>query len=79
MSRLHDMGDGGPAFPAPYQSSGMSLRDYFAAKAMAACLPHRRKQFETDNEDQEDWDCFIEIAAQEAYSVADAMLKARTS
>lgn len=34
--------DGGPAFPAnqggPYQTDGMTLRDYFAAKALVGAL-----------------------------------------
>lgn len=33
--------DGGPAFPGGWYQPGMSLRDYFAAKAMAAILTHR--------------------------------------
>lgn len=43
--------DGGPAFPVPdtylpnrqvqYGTNGMSLRDYFAAKAMAALVARR--------------------------------------
>jgi hypothetical protein len=57
---------GGPAFPChpgienPLYD-GMTLRDYFAAKAMEA-LVHNRTP----------WD-----AAAEAYAYADAMLKAR--
>jgi hypothetical protein len=61
---------GGPAFPTPrYErgdmySLGMTLRDYFAAKAMQALTsadlmtPH-------------------EYVANDAYAYADAMLKAR--
>ena len=55
-----------PAFPTgtgvtPY-NSGMTLRDYFAAKAMQALI---------DNDG-----LFSEIPTQ-AYEIADAMLKAR--
>ena len=55
-----------PAFPTgtgvtPY-NSGMSLRDYFAAKALPQC-------FEVS--------ATTDIAAKEAYRMADAMLKAR--
>ena len=55
-----------PAFPTgtgitPYKS-GMTLRDYFAAKAMQALI---------DNDG-----LFSEIPTQ-AYALADAMLKAR--
>jgi hypothetical protein len=84
--KSHDTG--GPAFPFVYNDDlnrtteiypGMTLRDYFAAKAMEGCVPYRRKQFETDNVDMEDWDCFWNCLAQEAYGIADAMLKARQS
>ena len=71
-----------PAFPVVSEiighCSGMTVRDYFAAKAMQACVPYRRKQFETDNMDMEDWDCFWVNLAQEAYGIADAMLEARS-
>ena len=82
--------DGGPAFPAyadlgsreNYASGktveqGMSLRDYFAAKAMQALT--QSEQFlreasewrKIDGEDVED------AIAGSAYDLADAMLKAR--
>ena len=53
-----------PAFPIHWEnhSEGMTLRDYFAAKAMQALI---------DNDG-----LFSEIPTQ-AYSIADAMLKAR--
>jgi hypothetical protein len=71
-----------PAFPAPAGVShiteqGMTLRDYFAAKAMQTMVSHRRTQCETDNDDYSDWDEFFPIIAQESYWIADAMLKAR--
>ena len=52
------------AFPNPHlrDDSGMSLRDYFAARAMQALI---------DNDG-----LFSEIPTQ-AYAIADAMLKAR--
>ena len=54
-----------PAFPLPQQSpwGGMSLRDYFAAKAMQAFI--QRGQFE------------YEEFAKAAYYMADAMMKER--
>ena len=77
---------GGPAFPQDYehtkvlvqmqqvsdisakdlqklskQLAGMTLRDYFAAKAMQALI-HKN---------------YFDVAAKEAYQMADAMLKAR--
>ncbi len=61
---------GGPAFPVPGlnrgdYNNGMTLRDYFAAKAMQALL-----QLGADSDEfKED--------AHMAYKVADAMLKAR--
>jgi hypothetical protein len=59
-----------PAFPVPFkwtpdlkQYNGMTLRDYFAAKAMQALI---------DNDG-----LFSEIPTQ-AYELADAMMKARS-
>lgn len=84
--------DGGAAFPrefsksGPYTDSptygaqsGMSLRDYFAAKAMQATLSN-----ESANERLK-WICETEgndpfdIAARGAYMMADAMLAARSA
>lgn len=66
-----------PAFPSPEwsdahgtvipQEYGMTLRDYFAAKALQAIVSHG-PTFAKE---------FIEMAAKDAYSYADAMLKAR--
>jgi hypothetical protein len=72
---------GGPAFPChpgienPLYD-GMTLRDYFAAKAMQIIISYRRTQFGTVS-DEMDWDEYFPIIAQEAYALADAMLKAR--
>ena len=54
------------AFPNPHRTDemGMTLRDYFAAKAMQALIS--RKDFE-----------FEDSAWENAYDMADAMLKAR--
>jgi len=56
--------DGGPAFPGPVRVSsfGMTLRDYFAAKAMQAMILDSRAR------------TFSEAAAF-CYEFADAMLK----
>lgn len=66
--------DGGQAFPRPSSPAhqhgmhdpqkGMSLRDYFAAKAMQALIPSGQ---------------IIDSMkyAESAYAIADAMLKAR--
>lgn len=70
--------DGGPAFPQPltvhpsgsiehpsngWGLGGMSLRDYFAAKAIPELFPQ--------------WYNNADQAAKSAYSLADAMLRAR--
>ena len=68
------MNNGGPAFPRaihiPGEGTeileGMTLRDYFAAKAMAAML------YDFPNMTNE-----LNSVAETAYLAADAMLKAR--
>jgi hypothetical protein len=55
---------GGCAFPSD-RSFGMTLRDYFAAKAMQGLLSNRNAEAAID-----------EFAAK-SYRMADAMLKAR--
>lgn len=60
---------GGPAFPFPHphgKEDGMSLRDYFAAKAMQGLI------VDPDRADQSREEC-----ARLSYLMADAMLKAR--
>jgi hypothetical protein len=61
---------GGPAFPDPQENwrgeKGMTLRDYFAAKAMQAILSDGSWHGHT-----------CKTAALESYEMADAMLKAR--
>jgi hypothetical protein len=60
---------GGPAFPATnhhgHKLEGMTLRDYFAAKTMQYWLCHPINLEDADR------------CARNAYSMADAMLKAR--
>ena len=71
--------NGGPAFPSevwdsegcPQHTQGMSLRDYFAAKAMQAMLSGHFAKY-----GHEDYWLRPEIAA-EAYEMADAMLAVR--
>lgn len=69
------MNTGGPAFPAlpisrelngelVYQAEGLTIRDYFAAKAMQGLISNPRT----------DGDLMLGKAA---YTVADSMLKAR--
>ena len=69
------MNTGGPAFPCETihpcgsheQVDGLSIRDYFAAKAMEAMIasPHMPAAFD------------MRPVAKKAYIIADAMLKAR--
>lgn len=69
--------NGGPAFPAesvsngdggrrPQHYSGMSMRDYFAAKAMQGLLAGNAFDYDA-----------IDDEATLAYGIANAMLKAR--
>ena len=68
---------GGPAFPVVHNNwhrTGMSLRDYFAAKAMQgliSCPDWRENVGEEEGIDASD------CTARAAYMMADAMLKAR--
>lgn len=71
--------DGGPAFPCDVvhdysvtqNAGGMSVRDYFAAKAMVIAWNWALEGDLTDIK-------ALELsAAERAYSMADAMLKAR--
>jgi hypothetical protein len=75
--------DGGPAFPsiagfensygqlkAKGGSTGMSLRDYFAGLAMQSIMAHLPQGIRPQ-------DCIR--AAEDAYFIADAMLRARTT
>jgi hypothetical protein len=68
--------DGGPAFPRLYPRSdedgtnGMTLRDYFAAKALSGELSAQGPDFA--------WmDAKADALAARCYLIADAMLKAR--
>jgi hypothetical protein len=64
---------GGPAFPRGeiQTAPGMTLRDYFAAKAMLAivCDPHH------DTGDMGGYDNIAKFS----YEMADAMIKARSA
>jgi hypothetical protein len=77
---MSEINTGGPAFPTPrYErgdmySLGMTLRDYFAAKAMAIMWDAYDKGYcGLNNNDAPN----TEIIAEGAYKMADAMLKAR--
>lgn len=65
------MNTGGPAFPVvdlEVTKEGMTLRDYFAAKAMQGLIAQSAGTALGSR---------VEIAAEYAYAAADAMLKAR--
>lgn len=78
---MNEIDNGQPAFPCGLASGhidplhhGMTLRDYFASNAMT----------QTMREFSDDWDrhayelnTFMQWAAERAYAMADAMLRAR--
>lgn len=80
---------GGPAFPLPvadqeccgrFESGygGISMRDYFAAKAIQGLLANPGGPIQANGMNGWNWcNCSPEDAVNLAYSIADAMLKAR--
>ena len=68
---MNDTNTGGPAFPtatlAQKTEGGMTLRDYFAAKAMQGFMANKSNPMHYQPEADAGW----------AYMIADAMLKAR--
>lgn len=81
--------NGGPAFPStsywdcrveayrpPETDGGMTLRDYFAAKAVASIWKHLMESLDGSGQ-QLDGCTSAEVAAKVAYEIANAMLKAR--
>lgn len=75
---MSEKDNGGPAFPIPlnegqsYQGhapcDGMTMRDYFAAKAMQGFCTRPPEDFAD-----------MRMVAEQAYELADAMLKARNA
>lgn len=73
---------GGPAFPIPLQNGqswrgmgpcdGMTLRDYFAAKAMTAVIADWLNSGDIFQDTE-----IADVIARDCYIVSDAMLKAR--
>ena len=69
-----------PAFPSPRwegwgsPQEGMTLRDYFAAKAMQGLIAHEERAKQLGSHNLGDFDVRVAVAA---YRYADAMLKAR--
>lgn len=81
-----------PAFPRPFSldtreafddsvahpaHTGITIQDYFAAKAMQAILPLYENVFDDDTQGDGD-PSFPELLAKDAYIMADAMIKARS-
>jgi len=75
---MSTINDGGPAYPTrnahyddpDYSSTGMTLRDYFAAQALAGLAGRKFRQGDAG-------EGYAEWAASMAYEFADAMLAAR--
>ena len=78
---------GGPAFPRPASDAhewgthkpqeGMTLRDYFAAKAMQSILRGYDTVTSFEEDEVNDPEGMPSLIAEDAYIMADAMLKAR--
>jgi hypothetical protein len=74
------MNTGGPAFPkTPFieigtPQNGMTLRDYFAAKAMQGLIAHEERAKQLGSHNLGDFDVRVAVCA---YRYADSMLKAR--
>ena len=87
---MNDKNTGGPAFAvaelANIKWEGMTLRDYFAAKAMQGLMAmNKAEEFVDENGDEMTYEegsvgtLFVhtDFLAKEAYMIADMMLKAR--
>ena len=61
-----------PAFPSPNMNTGMTLRDYFAAKAMQAFCS-------TLGDVSANSPPYWSVLAGDAYEMADAMMAARSA
>jgi hypothetical protein len=73
-------GNGGPAFPCDskrFESEGMTLRDYFAAKAMSAIISKSPLGVCFQVDDPEEFMAIQNAIARGAFDYADAMLAAR--
>ena len=74
--------DGGPAFPIVRHyndSSGMSLRDYFAGQALAGLMANDGKErWCQQHEEEIGLKKIAQFHARLAYDVADAMIKERS-
>jgi len=75
------MSDGGTAFPCEWSKThntpGMSLRDYFAAKAMQSLATVAPQEWHEAYEDDPQYLPMIKGVSLIAYQFADEMIKAR--
>lgn len=65
-------------YDSKYSGPGMTLRDYFAAKALQGLCANPGGPFQVN--DMSGWaivNCELDDIAKESYKLADAMLKAR--
>jgi hypothetical protein len=71
---MSDTNTGGPAFPTDTATVeyGITVRDYFAAKAMQSTLADNTYVERTET--AAEW---VAIVAKSSYEIADAMLKER--
>jgi glycerol kinase len=85
----NELNTGGPAFPfidsaSPHEYPGMTLRDYFAAKALQGMMAVPDDQRYGDRADKaltvDQWQIWcVTGLVEHAYRVADAMIKARNA
>ena len=79
-----------PAFPALpisrdfngellYQAKGLTIRDYFAAKAMAIVMPDVLEQIRTRRISDADTSKLKRLSAEACYGIADTMMEARNA
>ena len=78
---MNNTNTGGPAFPShgsmgEVAHEGMTLRNYFAAKAMQALIAHEERAKQIGSHNLGDFDIRVAVAA---HRYADAMMKARSA
>ena len=68
-----------PAFPNPHYNNvyGMTLRDYFAAKAMTVVMPAVINELKKTRGSVKEAIKLKDLSAETCYTLADAMMKAR--
>jgi hypothetical protein len=60
-----------------YQSEGVTIRDYFAAKAMAVVMPPVLETIRNRKLSDDDVTKLKRVSAEACYGIADEMLEAR--